>query len=60
MKKLASRGLLFITAVLVTVSMLAMHPSPAGAADNKTLVYNSSGGIVEKVLKQVFGLLRFK
>ena len=55
MKKLASRGLLFITAVVVTVGMLAMHPPLAGAADNKTLVYNSSGGIVEKVLKQVFG-----
>ena len=54
MKKTLSPALLAIALLLVSIGILALQPCPADAAEGKTLVYNSSGGIVEKVAKQVF------
>jgi putative spermidine/putrescine transport system substrate-binding protein len=54
MKKALSHAPLILMAILVSISILVINPSLVGAAEGKTLVYNSSGGIVEKVAKQVF------
>ena len=54
MKKVLSPAWLSLTAIVVSIGMLAVNPLPSAAAEGKTLVYNSSGGIVEKVFKQVF------
>jgi putative spermidine/putrescine transport system substrate-binding protein len=54
MKKVVSHAPLVLAVIMVSIGILAMHPCLAVAAEGKTLVYNSSGGIVEKVAKQVF------
>ena len=54
MKKTLSQTPLVFAVILVAIGILALYPCLAGAADGKKLVYNSSGGIVEKVAKQVF------
>ena len=54
MKKALSHAPLLLAAIMVSISIVAINPLPAGAAEGKTLVYNGSGGIVEKVTKQVF------
>jgi len=54
MKKVLSHAPLVLAAIMVSISILAMYPCPAEAVEGKTLVYNGSGGIVEKVTKQVF------
>jgi putative spermidine/putrescine transport system substrate-binding protein len=54
MKKTLSHAPLVLAVIVVSISILAMYPRLASAEEGKTLVYNSSGGIVEKVAKQVF------
>jgi putative spermidine/putrescine transport system substrate-binding protein len=54
MKKALSHAPLILMAILVSISILVINPYPAGAAEGKTVVWNSSGGVVEKVAKQVF------
>jgi putative spermidine/putrescine transport system substrate-binding protein len=54
MKKALLNVPLVFAVVVVSISILAMHPCPTDAGEGKTLVYNGSGGIVEKVAKQVF------
>ena len=54
MKKALSHAPLVFAVIAVSISILAMYPCLAGAEEGKTLVVNSSGGIVEKVAKQVF------
>ena len=54
MKKVVSHVPMVLAVIFVSISILTIYPCLAGAAEGKTLVYNSSGGIVEKVAKQVF------
>ena len=54
MKKVVSHVPMVLAKIIVSISILTIYPCLAGAAEGKTLVYNSSGGIVEKVAKQVF------
>ena len=54
MKKVLSHAPLVLAVLMVSISILAMYPCLAEAAEGKTLVYNSSGGVVEKVATQVF------
>ena len=54
MKKHVSKGHLVLVAIIISVWLLASYPASAGAEEKKVLVWNSSGGIVEKVAKKVF------
>jgi putative spermidine/putrescine transport system substrate-binding protein len=54
MKKKLLHSPLVLAVIMMSISILAMYPCLADAEEGKTLVYNGSGGIVEKVAKQVF------
>ena len=54
MKKALSYAALVFAVMVVSISIMSMYPCLASAEEGKTLVVNSSGGIVEKVAKQVF------
>ena len=54
MKKILSKRSRIVMTIIVAIGILAWHPILAGAEEGKTIVYNSSGGVVEQVAKKVF------